>query len=87
MDHFLTANAQYDYILNLSALKHVRSERDPYTLMRLVEVNITNTIKIAQVASQQQVKKYFFVFLPIIRIQLLRWCEQTYYGNVFDARK
>lgn len=61
MDHFLTANAQYDYILNLSALKHVRSERDPYTLMRLVEVNITNTIKIAQVASQQQVKKYFCV--------------------------
>ncbi|RME57973.1 NAD-dependent epimerase/dehydratase family protein, partial [Candidatus Parcubacteria bacterium] len=24
----------YDYVFNLSALKHVRSEKDPYTLMR-----------------------------------------------------
>ena len=25
----------YDYVLNLSALKHVRNEKDPYTLMRV----------------------------------------------------
>ena len=31
--------------LNLSALKHVRSEKDPFTLMRLIEVNILNTIQ------------------------------------------
>ena len=30
----------YDYILNLSALKHVRSEKDPFTLMRMIDVNI-----------------------------------------------
>ena len=30
----------YDYIFNLSALKHVRSEKDPYTLMRMISVNI-----------------------------------------------
>ena len=36
----------YDYVLNLSALKHVRSEKDPYTLMRLVNTNIINTTKI-----------------------------------------
>ena len=35
----------YDYVLNLSALKHVRSEKDPYTLMRMVDVNIFNTDK------------------------------------------
>ena len=34
----------YDYVLNLSALKHVRSEKDPFTLMRMVEVNVLNTI-------------------------------------------
>jgi FlaA1/EpsC-like NDP-sugar epimerase len=34
---------RYDYILNLSALKHVRSEKDPFTLMRLITVNILNT--------------------------------------------
>ena len=30
----------YDYVLNFAALKHVRSERDPLTLMRLLEVNV-----------------------------------------------
>ena len=34
----------YDYVLNLSALKHVRSEKDPFTLMRMVDVNILNTL-------------------------------------------
>ena len=38
------AERGYDYVLNLSALKHVRSEKDPFTLMRLIEVNVLNTI-------------------------------------------
>ena len=29
----------YDYVLNLSALKHVRNEKDPFTLMRMIGVN------------------------------------------------
>lgn len=36
----LLRSENYDYVLNFSALKHVRSERDPFTLMRLLEVNI-----------------------------------------------
>ncbi|MBD63294.1 MAG: UDP-N-acetylglucosamine 4,6-dehydratase [Gammaproteobacteria bacterium] len=51
----------YDYVLNLSALKHVRSEKDPFTLMRLIEVNILNTIKTLQMAKAQGAKKYFCV--------------------------
>jgi len=51
----------YDYILNLSALKHVRSEKDPYTLMRMVDVNILNTIKTIDLAIDNGVKKYFCV--------------------------
>ena len=51
----------YDYVLNLSALKHVRSEKDPFTLMRLIEVNILNTIKTIQIAKSQRAKKYFCV--------------------------
>lgn len=31
---------KYDYVMNFSALKHVRSERDPFTLMRLLDVNV-----------------------------------------------
>ncbi len=57
----MNASEGYDYVLNLSALKHVRSEKDPFTLMRLVEVNILNTIKTVQMAKAQEAKKYFCV--------------------------
>lgn len=60
-DSFVNENFQYDYVLNLSALKHVRSEKDPYTLMRLVEVNILNTIKTLKIAAEKNCKKYFCV--------------------------
>lgn len=36
----LLGASDYDYVLNFSALKHVRSERDPFTLMRLLKVNV-----------------------------------------------
>jgi FlaA1/EpsC-like NDP-sugar epimerase len=51
----------YDYIFNLSALKHVRSEKDPYTLMRMLQVNIFNTINIVEIGRKSKAKKYFCV--------------------------
>ena len=51
----------YDYIFNLSALKHVRSEKDPYTLMRMIMVNIFNTLKIIDLAKEMNTKNYFCV--------------------------
>ena len=51
----------YDYVLNLSALKHVRSEKDPFTLMRLIEVNVLNTIKTIELAREHGACKYFCV--------------------------
>ena len=51
----------YDYVLNLSALKHVRSESNPYTLFRMIEVNILNTIKTIEISKKKGVKKYFCV--------------------------
>jgi len=60
-DAFIDSDGQYDYVLNLSALKHVRSEKDPYTLMRMVEVNILNTLKTIKQSKQKGVKKYFCV--------------------------
>ena len=57
----MNAGEGYDYVLNLSALKHVRSEKDPFTLMRLIEVNILNTIKTVQMAKLHGAKKYFCV--------------------------
>ena len=51
----------YDYVFNLSALKHVRSEKDPYTLMRMINVNVFNIIKTLRMAKEMRVKKYFCV--------------------------
>ena len=51
----------YDYVFNLSALKHVRSEKDPYTLMRMIDTNIFNTDKTLEMAHAMGVKKYFCV--------------------------
>ena len=60
-DAFFDADGRYDYVLNLSALKHVRSEKDPFTLMRMIEVNILNTLKTVTQASEKGTGKYFAV--------------------------
>lgn len=60
-DAFIKADGQYDYVLNLSALKHVRSEKDPFTLMRMIDVNIFNTDKTIQQSIDSGAKKYFCV--------------------------
>lgn len=60
-DAFIEADGKYDYVLNLSALKHVRSEKDPFTLMRMIDVNIFNTDKTLLQAIKKGTKKYFCV--------------------------
>ncbi len=87
---FLDHEGPFDYVLNLSALKHVRSERDPYTLMRMIEVNILNTNKTIRRALEQGTEKYFCVSTDkatnpvnmmgaskrIMEMYLMRWSEQ-----------
>ncbi|MFM7682668.1 MAG: UDP-N-acetylglucosamine 4,6-dehydratase [Bacteroidota bacterium] len=58
---FLRSQKGYDYILNLSALKHVRSEKDEFTLMRMLEVNVFNTDQTLKQAIDLGCKKYFCV--------------------------
>ncbi len=60
-DAFIEADGNYDYVLNLSALKHVRSEKDPFTLMRMIDVNIFNTDKTVRQSIESSVSKYFCV--------------------------
>lgn len=57
----MAAEKPYDYVLNLSALKHVRSEKDPFTLTRMVEVNILNTLSTLSFARDMGAQKYFCV--------------------------
>lgn len=60
-DHFINDFGNYDYVFNLAALKHVRSERDPYTLMRMIKVNILNARKTIEYSINNNSKKYFSV--------------------------
>ncbi len=60
-DAFIKSDGKYDYVLNLSALKHVRSEKDPFTLMRMIETNIFNTDKTLKQSIENGTKKYFCV--------------------------
>jgi hypothetical protein len=48
-------------VLNLSALKHVRSEKDIFTLMRMIDVNVFNTEKTINQSLEHGTKKYFSV--------------------------
>ena len=52
---------RYDYVLNFSALKHVRSEKDPFTLMRLIDVNVFLTRKLLEFSRSIGSKKFFCV--------------------------
>jgi FlaA1/EpsC-like NDP-sugar epimerase len=60
-DAFIKSDGKYDYVLNLSALKHVRSEEDQFTLMRMIDVNIFNTDKTIKQSIENGTKKYFCV--------------------------
>lgn len=60
-DVFIESDGKYDYVLNLSALKHVRSEKDAFTLMRMIDVNVFNTKKTVLQAIEKSTKKYFCV--------------------------
>ena len=59
-DRYINNEDHFDYVFNLSALKHVRSESDPFTLMRMINVNILNTIKTIE-QSKKGSRKYFCV--------------------------
>ena len=58
---FIRASREYDYIVNFSALKHVRSERDPYTLMRMIHTNLYSLKQLSDHLAGCSTKKLFSV--------------------------
>ena len=56
----LLRSRQYDFVLNFSALKHVRSERDCFTLMRLLEVNVLSNARLIQWLSETHIPRKVF---------------------------
>jgi FlaA1/EpsC-like NDP-sugar epimerase len=58
---FLGAQKAYDYVLNLAAMKHVRSEKDAYSLMRMAKTNVLDTLTTYAHAERLGAKKFFAV--------------------------
>lgn len=58
---FVESVEPYDQVLNLAALKHVRSEKDPFTLMRMVHANVLMTQRTLDLARQRGTPRYFAV--------------------------
>ena len=94
---FINEKGPYNYVLNLSALKHVRSEKDPFTLTRMIDVNIINIINSLELFDQDELIKYFSVSTdkatnPINmmgaskRIMELVLLDSNYKFNISSAR-
>ena len=58
---YIKTHSDFDYILNLAALKHVRSEKDEYTLLRMIETNIFSVQKLKCNLLANKVKNIFCV--------------------------
>lgn len=58
---FVASQKPYDYVLNIAAMKHVRSEKDAFSLMRMVRTNVLYTRDTLVFARGSHAKKYFAV--------------------------
>jgi len=58
---FLLNSGGYDYFLDFAAMKHVRSEKDPYSLMRMIQTNVVALEDTLRVLSAVGCKKAFSV--------------------------
>lgn len=52
--------APYDYVLNFAALKHVRSERDPYSILAMLETNVLKLHHLPEALSSLPAPKRVF---------------------------
>ncbi len=58
---YLRSVPRFDYILNFAALKHVRSERDPFTAMRLLRINVLANHGLLTLLESAAPRRYFCV--------------------------
>ena len=45
MGRFLAESDPYDFVLNFAALKHVRSEKDVYSLLQMIDTNVVRHVR------------------------------------------
>jgi FlaA1/EpsC-like NDP-sugar epimerase len=52
--------ARYDYVLNFSALKHVRSEKDSHSLLQMIDTNLVKQKRLLEWLAADQVSENYF---------------------------
>lgn len=60
-DKLITENGPYDVILSFAAVKHVRSEKDPFTLSRMFAVNVHLMHRLTQWAAMTGAEALFSI--------------------------
>lgn len=60
-EKFVFSQPSYDYAMNLSAIKHVRSESNVFSLIRMIETNIINAVENMKILQQKGLKNYFVI--------------------------
>jgi FlaA1/EpsC-like NDP-sugar epimerase len=60
-DQMLQSEEDYEYVVNFSAVKHVRSERDPFSLMRMLHTNVEAVKDLLDLLACTATKKHFSV--------------------------
>lgn len=59
---WLKAQPPYDHVLNFAALKHVRSEKDPYSILAMLDTNVLKLARLSgQLADHAGLKRLFCV--------------------------
>ncbi|HEY5805341.1 MAG TPA: polysaccharide biosynthesis protein [Lysobacter sp.] len=62
MGRFLAESEPYDIVLNFAALKHVRSEKDVYSLLQMIDTNVVRHIRFKRwLETYGHGKRYFAV--------------------------
>lgn len=61
MRQCLASMEGYDYVFNFAALKHVRSERDPFTLMRMLITNVLGNDWLMEWLGESPPRRFFCV--------------------------
>ena len=59
-EQFILENGPYDYVYNFAAIKHVRSEKDIYSLMQMFDTNVIKHAKFLEFLNKNNLSNGYF---------------------------
>jgi FlaA1/EpsC-like NDP-sugar epimerase len=60
MQRFIAEQAPYDMVLNFAAIKHVRSEKDIYSILQMIDTNVLKSVGLLKWISERGGTKTYF---------------------------